>query len=255
MTLNATASPSTAGRDLTLDSTMSPRLIARATGLLYLLTIVGGIFAQGFVSERLVNFGDAAATAASILAHRRLFEAGFSVYMIEMACQIAMTALFYLLLKSVNRSIALSAAFLSLAGCVIKTFSRLFYIAPLFILEGAPGGHYLTAFSPEQLQAISLLFLKLNDRGAGMALAFFGFEALLNGYLVFRSTFLPRILGILSMIAGLGWLTFLYPFLGYRMFFYVVPFALLGSAAMIFWLIVFGVNEERWRERASAAGI
>jgi len=88
-----------------------------------------------------------------------------------------------------------------------------------------------------------------------MALAFFGFEALLNGYLVFRSTFLPRILGILSMIAGLGWLTFLYPFLGYRMFFYVVPFALLGSAAMIFWLIVFGVNEERWRERASAAGI
>jgi hypothetical protein len=151
--------------------------------------------------------------------------------------------------------VALSAAFLSLAGCVIKTFSRLFYIAPLFILGGAAGGHYLTAFSPEQLQAISLLFLKLNDRGAGMALAFFGFEALLNGYLVFRSTFLPRILGILSMIAGLGWLTFLYPFLGYRMFFYVVPFALLGSAAMIFWLIVFGVKEERWRERASASGI
>jgi hypothetical protein len=136
-----------------------------------------------------------------------------------------------------------------------QDFQSAFYIAPLFILEGAPGGHYLTAFNPEQLQAIALLFLKLNDGGAGMALAFFGFEALLNGYLVFRSTFLPRILGILSMIAGLGWLTFLYPFLGYRMFFYVEPFALLGSAAMIFWLIVFGVNEERWRERASAAGI
>jgi hypothetical protein len=87
-----------------------------------------------------------------------------------------------------------------------------------------------------------------------MALAFFGFESLLNGYLIFRSTFLPRILRVLSMLGGLGWLTFLYPPLGFTLFFYVAAFALLGSAIMIFWLIVFGANEECWRERASAAG-
>src|SRR5215475_3534871 len=229
----------------------SPRLIARVTGLLYLLTILTGIFAQGFVSERLVVSGDAAATATNILAHRSLFEWSFTVYMIEMACQIMTTALFYFLLRPVSRSIALVAAFLSLSGCIIKTVSRAFYIAPLFILGGA---RYLEAFNPQQLQALALLLLGVNDRGAAMALAFFGFEALGNGYLIFRSTFLPRFLGVLSMIGGLGWLTFLYPPLGYKVFLYVAAFALLGSAAMIFWLIVFGVNEERWRERASAAG-
>src|SRR5215475_5206800 len=229
----------------------SPRLIARVTGLLYLLTILAGIFAQGFVSERLVASGDAAPTAGNMLAHRSLFEWSFTVYMIEMACQITTTALFYFLLRPVSRRLALVAACLSLSGCIIKTFSRVFYIAPLLVLGGA---EYLKVFNLEQLQALALLLLKVNDRGAAMALAFFGFEALLNGYLIFQSTFLPRILGVLSMLGGLGWLTFLYPPLGYRVFLCVAVFALLGSAAMIFWLLVFGVNEERWRERASAAG-
>lgn len=229
----------------------SPRLIARIAGVLYLLTILAGIFAQGFVSERLIISGDPAATSTKILAHRSLFEWSFTIYMIEMACQIITTALFYFLLRPVNRSLALVAAFLSLSGCIIKTFARVFYIAPLFVLGGA---QYLNVFNTQQLQALALLFLKVNDRGAAMALAFFGFEALFNGYLIFRSTFLPRILGALSMAAGLGWLTFLYPPLGYRLFLYVAAFALLGSAAMIFWLIVFGVNEERWRQLAAAEG-
>jgi Domain of unknown function (DUF4386) len=229
----------------------SPRLMARITGVFYLLTILTGIFAQGFVSERLVVSGDAAATAANLLAHKGLFQLGFAVFMIEMACNIVITALFYDLLKPVSRSVSLVAAFLGLAGCVIKTFSRLFFIAPLFILGGA---RYLSVFSAEQLQALALLFLKVNDRGAAIALVFFGFYALLTGYLIIRSTFLPRILGVPSMLGGLGWLSFLYPPLGYRLFPYVVAIALLGAAALIVWLLVFGVNDRRWKEQACAAG-
>src|SRR5881398_765867 len=228
----------------------SPHLKARIAGAFYLLTMLTGIFAQGFVSDRLVVSGDAAATATNILTHKSLFQLGFTIYLIEMACQIAMTVLFYYLLKPAGRIVSLLAASLGLTGCIIKTFSRLFYIAPLFVLGGA---HYLNVFSPEQLQALALLFLNVNDHGAAVALAFFGFYALLTGYLIIKSTFLPRILGVLSVFGGLGWLTFLYPPLGYRLFPYLAAFGLLGAGSLIVWLLVFGVNEQRWKEQASAA--
>jgi len=124
----------------------SPRLMARVAGTLYLITILTGIFSAGYVSGRLVVSGDAAATAANILGHKGLFQLGFTVYLIEMACQIALTALFYDLLKPAGRSVSLVAAFLGLTGGIIKTLSRLFFIAPLFILGGA---HYLSVFSAE----------------------------------------------------------------------------------------------------------
>src|SRR5438309_4387135 len=183
----------------------SPRLKARITGAFYLLTIMTGIFAQGFVSGSLVVDGDAAASATNILTHRDVFQLGFAVYLIEMACQIATTALFYDLLKPAGRSVSLVAAFLGLAGCVIKTFSRVFFITPLFVLGGS---HYLSVFSTEQLQALALLLLKVNDRGAAVALVFFGLYALLTGYLILSSTFLPRFLGWLGICGGLGWLSF-----------------------------------------------
>ena len=225
----------------------SPRFLARMAGVFYLLTILAGIFAQGFVSERLIVFSDAAATATNILTHKGLFELGFTVYLIEMACQVAMTALFYELLRPVSKSMSLLAAFWSLTGCIIKTCARIFYIVPLFVLGGAPS---LNVFSAQQLQALALLLLRINDQGAAIALAFFGFATAVKGYLIFRSTFLPRWLGVLSVIAGLCWLTFLYPPLGYRAFPLIALLGLLGSAVTIFWLLVFGVNEQRWNEQA-----
>jgi hypothetical protein len=229
---------------------ISPRRLARIIGLLFLLTIVAGIFAQAFVSERLIVFSDAAATANNIQTHRGLYQLGFTFYLIEMTCQIATAALWYILLRPVNRSIALTAAFIELAGCVVKTGARVFYIAPLFVL-GAGGTSTLHGLSAEQLPAIALILLKANDYGAATALAFFGFSTPLNGYLIFRSKFLPRWLGVLSMIAGLGWLTFLYPPLGYSAFPFIALLGLVGSAATIFWLLVFGVDEEKWKMRAA----
>jgi len=227
----------------------SPRFLARMAGLFILLTICFGIFAQIFVSEKLVDFRDAGATASQILAHKGLFQLGFTIYLIEMACQVTAAVLFYQLLKPVNRTVALLSLFLEVTGCVIKTFARVFYIAPLFVL-GRPAA--LEGFSAEQLHSVALILLNVNDQGAGVALAFFGFSTFLGGWLVFRSTFLPRWLGVLSMVAGVGWLTFLYRPLGDLAFPIVALFGLAGAAATIFWLLVFGVNAEKWVQQSGA---
>ena len=223
----------------------NPRRLARTIGALFLLTILAGIFAQGFVSERLINFSDAAATAKNILSNKGLFQFGFAVYLLEMASQVATAALWYLLLRPVSGSIALSAAFLELTGCIIKSFARVFFISTLFVLSGSPA---LAAFSTPQSQSLALLVLKINDQGAAMALAFFGFSTTLNGFLMFRSTFLPKFLGVVGMISGIGWLSFLYPALGYRVFMLAALISLASSAVMIFWLLVKGVDEEKWRQ-------
>ncbi len=223
---------------------VSPQVYARAGGSLYLLVIVAGIIAQMFISGRIVVAGDAAATAANIQTHKNLFQLGFTIYIIEMSAQIAQTVIFYLLLRPVSRSISLVALFFGVAGCVIKMLSRLFYLAPLLVLGDV---NYLGVFSDVQLQALALLLLNMNNQAAGMALPFFGFSTLLNGFLIFKSAFLPRFLGVLSVIGGLGWLTFLYPPLGYQLLPYIMVIGLIGSISYILWLLIKGINAEQWK--------
>lgn len=226
----------------------SPQIYARAAGLLYLIVITAGMIAQMLISGKIVVGGDAAATATNILAHTSLFELGFTVYLIEMASQIALTVLLYVLLKPVSRSVSMLALFFGLVACTIKTLSRLFYIAPLLVLGEA---RYLNVFSVEQLQALALLALSLNEQAAGMALAFFGLSTFLNGYLIFRSQFLPRFLGVTSIVGGFGWLAFLYPSLGSQMFPFILALGLLGAISQILWLLTKGVNAELWKRRVA----
>ena len=226
-----------------------PKTVARTLGILFLLVIVCGVFAQGIVSDRLVNFRDAAATANNILGHQGLFTIGFTVYLIEMASQVATAALWYVLLRPVSRPIALTAAFIELAGATIKTFARVFFIAPLWVLNGGPA--ILHGFTPEQVQSLALTMLRANDTGAATAMAFFGFSTLLNGYLIFKSTFLPRWLGVMGMIAGLCWLLYLYPPLGRASFGITAIYGLLVSVVMILWLVIRGVDEAKWKQLAA----
>jgi hypothetical protein len=227
---------------------MTPQGKARLAALFYLSTIVLGGVGES-IYGRVVVPGDAGATAAAILSNAPLWRLGFASYLVEMACSIAMTGLFYDLLRPVSRSVSLLAAFFSLVGIAIKTLSRVFYIAPLGILQGGDLG----ALTGDQLQALSLLLLRVNAQGAGMAMVFFGWYALLKGWLIVKSTFLPPALGVLGMLGGGGWLTFLSPPLAARTFPYVVAVALLGSAAQILWLLVFGVDEQRWKEQVARA--
>jgi hypothetical protein len=230
-------------------SDASLRRECRIAGILVLLTILAGLFAEGFVTQRLLT-DDATTTAANILAHRDLWQLAFAVYVVEMACQVAGTALFYDLLKPAGRNASLIAAWISVVGIAIKICARVFFIAPLFVLGGAPA---FSALGANELRAISMLFLQLNDTGAGLALAFFGFATVLRGVLMFRSTFFPRGLGALGILAGLLWTTFLYRPLGNRMFAVTAAFGLIASLALIGWLLIKGVDGPRWRESARQA--
>lgn len=223
----------------------SPRFKARIAGVFYLLTFVTGGAALFFGGRFVVN-GDAAATAANIVAHQTLFGFGFAANLLSTASYVAVTALFYDLFKPVKESVSLLAAFFSTVGCAIGALSCALLLAPLAILGGAP---YLSVFNEQQLQALALLFLKLSAQATNVGLVFFGFYCLLIGYLAFRSTFLPRIVGVLMAIGGLGWLTFLSPPLSHYLAPYNLAPGIRGEAALTLWLLVMGVNVQRWKEQ------
>jgi len=225
----------------------SPRFKARMTGVFEVLEGMTSAFGQVFVLGRLVVFSDAAATAANILGHQRLFWLGFVSSLIGVACHIAWTLLFYELFKPVNRSLSLLAAFVGLVVCGLQALTSLLYLAPLLILQG---GSSVSAFTAEQLQALALIFLKLNAYAFEIDLVFFGFWCVLAGYLIFRSTFLPRILGVLLAIDGLGWAIYMYPPMANQLFPFIAAASALAEIPLQLWLVVMGVNPQRWKEQA-----
>jgi hypothetical protein len=227
----------------------SPLPGARVTGVVYLLYFLAAVSSVLFIRGIVVS-GDAAATATNILAHERLFRLSVAVGLIATALYIAVTVLFYRLFKPVNKTVALLAAFFSLVGCAIQAFGSLFQVAPLVVLEGSP---YLGVFKVDQLEALALMFIKLNIQAAYIYLVFFGMFNFLIGDLIFKSTFLPRILGVLMALSGLGWLTFLFPSLANYLLAYIEVLGIIAEASLMLWLLVKGVNVQRWKEQAGAA--
>ena len=230
-----------------------PRPGARAAGAFYLITIVAGVFAEVFVRGALAVRDDAAATAANILAHEPLYRFGLAADLVMLACYTAVTLLFYDLFRPAGRSLSLLAAFFSLVGIAVLAANSLNHLAPLVFLGGA---RYLSAFETAQLQALALMSLRMHASGYTVSGVFFGTYCLLIGYLVFRSGFLPRILGVLMAVGGLSYLTtsfmvFLSPALAARL----PDVTVLGGIAelsLTLWLIAMGVNAPKWEEKAGA---
>jgi hypothetical protein len=233
-------------------STTSPRFKAKAAGAFWLLTILASMFAF-LVGGRFVVSGDAATTAINVLAHEPLYRLAFVANLVATVCYLVATLLVYILFKPVNRNVSLLAAFFSLAGCAIGTVGSLLFLAPLGLLRGA---QYLTVFSVEQLQAQALTFLTLSAQANDIGLIFFALHVLSVAYLIHRSTFLPRILGGLLALTGLCYLTNSFAsFLALPFKVYLLPFVaaggLLGEGSLTLWLLVKGVNVQRWIGQAA----
>jgi Domain of unknown function (DUF4386) len=229
---------------------MSPRLLARMAGVFYVLEGLTSVFGQLIVPGRLVVSAAAAVTAANILGNVSLFRLGLAASLLAVAFHIVQTLLFYDLFKPVSTRVSLLLVFFSLVAIALQAVSSLFQLPALVVLRH---GGALGAFSAEQLQSLALVFLRWREQAFNVFLVFFGFRCALIGYLIYRSTFLPRIIGVLMAFAGLGYLMLLWP----PLVDYVAPFNLVlaapGELSLVAWLLVVGVNVERWNEQARAA--
>jgi uncharacterized protein DUF4386 len=235
------------GRPYNSSTMMTPPQTARLAGALYLLMVLfGGLAAMA--GRGIVVAGDAATTAANILAHESLYRLAFAAQVLFVVSYVPVVALFHEMLRPVNRSLSLVAAFFGLMGCAILASASLFQLAPLVVLERS---QYLSAFTVEQLQAQAFVFLKLFSQTYSISLVFFGFFGVLIGCLIMRSTFLPRFLGLVMALSGLAWLTFLAPAFAVKYFRWILPFAT-GELLLMLWLAVKGVDAERWNEQAGS---
>lgn len=224
---------------------------ARIAGGLYLLVIVLGAFAEIGVRQGLVVSGDSAATAAAIRAHEALFRLGFAAEMMTNVLAIPVTLILYRLLAPAGRFMALLGITLDLTQNTVNAVNAWTQFAPLTLLSGSPD---LSAVPPHELAALARMMLHWHDVGFGIGLTFFGFALLIEGALIFRSGYFPRWLGTLYAMAGACYLinsyaSFLAP--DWPIFPYILFPCLAGEGAVCLWLIIFGVDQERWRAAAA----
>lgn len=228
---------------------------ARVAGVLYVVLFVLGPFVFLMGKATALVPGDAAASAANVLAMDTEFRSGLLIETAIFLVEIVLAALLYVIFRPVHQALSLAAAFARLGEAVVQGVNLLTTALVLIVTGGASA---LAAFSQAQREALGLVFL---DANAFMVLVwglFFGFHLLLLGYLVFASGFLPRWLGVLLLIAGAGYLlqsggTIMWPSAREVLDTVVVVMAVPGELAFTFWLLVRGVNVPRWMERANAA--
>lgn len=231
----------------------SPQVYARIGGVLYLIIIAFGLFAEGFVSDKLIVSGDAAATIQNIIASQSLWRTGVIANMIMPLCAVGLLLVEYVLLRPVSKNLVLLAVFFNLVSLSVEAISKLFLVAVMHPLGNAD---YMKAFDPRQLQALAFLALKSHDVAFDIALIFFGCTCIINGYLIFKSRYLPRLVGILLQIAGACYLIACFAALFAPAFFDLISPAILipsfiGESSFCLWLLVKGVDVPRWRQRAN----
>lgn len=234
----------------------SPRILARIGGALYLIIIVGGIFGEAFIRNRIIAPGDAAATASNLRSLESLWRFGIASEIFMLTCAVAMAWVFFILLRPVSRELAWLATFFHLVSIALEASNELRLLLALLPLGDA---EYLKAFEPDQLYAAVSLSLRSYAFGFNVSLIFFGWFCIIAGYLIFRSGYIPKSIGILMLIAGLSYLINSFTVILAPSFFKVLGYSLMapvviGEASLCLWLLVKGVNIERWKKRAGIEG-
>ena len=230
-----------------------PQVYARIGGALYLIIIVIGLFGEAFVRDKLIVSGDATATAKNIMASESLWRFHIAAEVFLLICAIVLLMILFVLLRPVSRELTLLAAFFNLVSIGLEAATTMYLIVALFPMGSSA---YLKVFAPEQLYAMASLSLKSHGYGFGVSLIFFGCFCVVIGRVIFRSGFLPKALGVLMQIAGLCYLTdsfalILAPAFANRLFPTILLPAFVGEASLCLWLLVKGVNGEKWEEKAS----
>jgi len=232
----------------------SPQFYARIGGVLYLVLILVGMFAVIFVRGKLVIPGDATVTAYNILMSPTLWRVGIVADLFTHVLDVPIMLIIYLLLRPTNKNLALLALLFTAVQTAVLVANEFNLLMPLFLSGNA---EYLMSFDPQKLNALSYVALKLYDNGFGIGLVFFGFACLAEGYLIFKSGYLPRTIGVLMAIAGVCYLTqsfalLLVPQVANALFPAIMLPCFVAELSFCLWLIARGVDVPQWQRRAIA---
>jgi len=231
--------------------------LARIGGALYLIIITAGIYGEMFVRAKLVVSADAAAMANNIIASPLLWRSGIAADLLMHICDLPLMLIFYLLLKPVNKNLALLALLFNLVQTAVLVANKLNLVVALFPLGDAG---YLKAFDPQQLYTLTYLSIKSHGYGFGIGLIFFGFTCLIAGYLIFKSGYLPKAIGILMQLAGTCYLVnsfalILSPSLADKLFPVILIPPFIAELSFCLWLLFKGVKLSAWEKRIAVTNI
>jgi hypothetical protein len=228
---------------------ISPQVYARVGGVLYLIIIAAGLTGELFFRGSLVVPGDAVATATNIIQSRYFWRAGVAADLVMHVCDVGLMLVFYVLLRPVSLNLARLAILFNLVQTSVLVANKLNLVIPVFLLGDAA---YLKAFTPEQLQALSYVALRTHDYGFAFGLIFFGVECVVVGYLIARSGYLPKALGVMMQIAGVCYVVssfavLVYPPIGTKLFPFILLPPFVAELSLALWLLVRGVDVRKWQ--------
>lgn len=223
---------------------------ARAAGIMFLISFVAGSFGEFYVPSKLIVAGNAAATVSNIVDHEMLFRLGFAGYLLEALCDVALALVLYVLLKPVHRNLALLSAFFGLLSTALfAVCEMLFFCAPFLVKNPV----FAQSFTREQLDALVYFLVRVYASGAALFMVFYGSASLIRGYLIYRSGYIPRFIGVLFGLVGIAFIVknftlVLAPAYSWDLLLAPAPITVVVLAV---WFLAKGVDVDKWNERVS----